>query len=68
MTFVKIPIPAKEHCEALFSHQWLRNEPVEVVLTLQSACCLIRFQAGDTLFRAGDRMRYFPLVEQGGFT
>ncbi len=65
MTFVKIPLPPEEHCEVLFSHQWLRNEPVDVVFALQRACCRIHFQAGETLFREGDKMRYCPLVEQG---
>ncbi|MFT8212231.1 MAG: Crp/Fnr family transcriptional regulator [Symbiopectobacterium sp.] len=66
MTFVKMPIPTAEHCEVLlFSHPWLRDEPEEVVLALQSACCRIRFQTGDMLFREGDRMRYCPLVEHG---
>ncbi|WP_438813093.1 cyclic nucleotide-binding domain-containing protein [Symbiopectobacterium sp.] len=49
----------------LFSHQWLRNEPEDVVLALQPTCCCIRFQAGETLFREGNKMRYCPLVEQG---
>lgn len=65
MTFVKMPIPTAEHCDVLFSHQWLRNEPVDVVLALQRACCRIPFQAGDILFREGDSMRYCPLVEHG---
>ncbi|MGL9734079.1 MAG: hypothetical protein ACR5LD_06795 [Symbiopectobacterium sp.] len=63
----------------LFSHQWLCNEPEDVVLALQpysltalqapalqpysltATCCRIRFQAWETLFREGNKMRYCPL-------
>lgn len=65
MTFVKKTIPTEEHCEALFAHPWMRNEPPERVLELQRTCSRLFFTEGQVLFHEGDPMRHCLLVEQG---